>query len=293
MSADIGPTTGRRVRTRTVTVAAVVSETPDAVTLVYDAPDEPDYRAGQYLTIDPHQFSTLRRFIQLMELLKKRTEPARAYSMASAPHEPLAITIKEECWTPGDQQYPTLLSPFLVREVTAGMAMTVSGFTGSYCLPDDIESRTDHIVHLCAGSGSVPNWSILKSALRERTRLRHTFLYSNTTWDDVIYRDALEALAAAHPDRLSLVHTLTRQTDFTRVPAGVRSGRITSSLVREMVRDYSTAVFYACGPALSPWQRLSAREKGVQPAPRFIESVHDIIRELGVPRGRLRTESYG
>jgi 3-ketosteroid 9alpha-monooxygenase subunit B len=238
------------VRTRHVTVAAVVSETPDAATLVYDAPDEPDYRGGQYLTIDPHQFPTLLRFVQLMELLKKRKEPARAYSMASAPHEPLAITIK-------------------------------------------IESRTDHIVHVCAGSGSVPNWSILKSALRERTRLRHTFLYSNTTWDDVIYRDALEALAAAHPDRLSLVHTLTRQTDFTRVPAGVRSGRITSSLVREMVRDYSTAVFYACGPALSPWQRLSARDKGVQPAPRFIESVHDIIRELGVPRRRLKTESYG
>jgi 3-ketosteroid 9alpha-monooxygenase subunit B len=285
--------TGRRIKAMQTTVAEVIVETPDTVTLVYEGPDNYEYKAGQFLTIDPHQFPSLLRFIQLLEQLKKKKEPPRAYSMASAPHEPLAITIKEETWTPGHEKYPTLLSPFLVREVKAGMPMTISGFTGPYHLPDDIESRTDHIVHLCAGSGSVPNYSILKGALRDSPRLRHTFLYSNKTWDDIIFRDALNALAAVHPDRVRVVHTLTRQKDFTGLPDTVRTGRINADLIREVVPDHETAIFYACGPALSPWDRLMAKEKGVEPSPRFMESVHDMVRELGIPKQRFKEESYG
>jgi ferredoxin-NADP reductase len=216
--------------------------------------------------------------------------------MASAPHEPLAITIKEENWTPGHEKYPTLLSPFLVHEVKAGMPMTISGFTGPFTLPDDIESRTDHIVHLCAGSGSVPNFSILKGALRDYPRLRHTFLYSNKTWEDIIFRDALNAIKAAEPERVRAIHTLTRQKDFAGLPPDVRTGRITVDLLRELVPDYDTSYFYACGPALSPWDRLLAKEKNVEPTPRFMESVHEIMQALGVPKGpkgRFREEAYG
>ena len=106
--------------------------------------------------------------------------------------------------------------------------MTVSGFTGPYTLPDDIAQKTDHIVHLCAGSGSVPNFSILKGALREAPSLRQTFIYSNKTWDDIIFRDALNQLAADNPGRVRVVHTLTRQKDFSTLPAGVLSGRLTT-----------------------------------------------------------------
>jgi ferredoxin-NADP reductase len=293
MATETLPAAVRRARTMQVTVADVVVETPDTVTLLYDGPDARDYRAGQFLTIDPHQFSSMLRFVHLLEVLKKRKEPPRAYSMASAPHEPLAITIKEETWTPGQHTYPTLLSPFLVHEVTAGMPMTISGFTGPYVLPDDIENRTDHIVHLCAGSGSVPNWSIVKSALRERRRLRHTFLYWNDTWDDVIYRNALDALAAANPVRLRVVHTLTRQQDVSGLPRGVRTGGVSTDLIREVVPDFGTAIFYACGPALSPWSRLAAKQQGIVPTPRFMENVHRVIKELEIPRQRFREESFG
>ena len=91
------------------------------------------------------------------------------------------------------------------------MRLVVTGFTGPYTLPPDITSKTDHIVHVCAGSGSVPNLSILKFALEHHPTLRHTFVYSNKTWSDVIFRDTLAELAARHPDRLTVVHTLTRE----------------------------------------------------------------------------------
>jgi 3-ketosteroid 9alpha-monooxygenase subunit B len=292
MSTDTVTTPGRRIKAMEVTVSEVIVETPDTVTLVYEGPYQFEYRAGQFLTIDPHQFRPLLRFIQLLEQLKKKKEPPRAYSMASAPHEALAITIKEETWTPGEQKYPTVLSPFLVYEVKAGMPMTISGFTGPYNLPDDIEEKTDQIVHLCAGSGSVPNFSILKGALYQHPRLRQTFVYSNKTWDDIIFRDALATMAARDP-RVRVAHTLTRQKDFSGLPADVRAGRLTTELLREIVPDHETAIFYACGPALSPWDRLAAKEKNVEPAPRFMESVHAMMRDLGVPKQRFKEEAFG
>jgi 3-ketosteroid 9alpha-monooxygenase subunit B len=293
MSTQAATAPGRKIRAMQVTVSEVIVETPDTVTLVYEGPDTYEYRAGQFLTIDPHQFPSLRRWIQLLELLKKKKEPPRAYSMASAPHEPLAITIKEETWTPGEQQYPTVLSPFLVHEVKAGRPMTISGFTGPYHLPDDIESKTDHVVHLCAGSGSVPNFSMLKGALRDCPRLRHTFVYSNKTWDDIIYRDVLGRLAAEHPDRLRVVHTLTRQQDWSGLPDTVRMGRMTVDFLREVVPDHATAFFYACGPALTPWDRQVAREKGIEPPPRFMETVHEMMKALEVPKARFKEEAFG
>src|SRR5207248_11794286 len=68
------------------------------------------------------------------------------------------------------RSFPPLLSPLLVKRTTRGMRLVVTGFTGPYTLPADVSARTDHIVHVCAGSGSVPNFSMLKLD-RKSTRL--------------------------------------------------------------------------------------------------------------------------
>ena len=139
-------------------VAEVLTETYDAVTLVFfTGNDRLEYKAGHFLTIDPHQFEALKRFTAFLEDLKGRPEAPRAYSMVSAPHEQnLAVTVKEEYYTSGQTKYPPLLSPFLVRAAVPGMRMSVTGFTGPYTLPSDVASKTDHVVHLCAGSGHAP-----------------------------------------------------------------------------------------------------------------------------------------
>ena len=206
------PSERRRIKELEVMLADVVVETYDTVTLVFfTGNDRLDYRAGHFLTIDPHQFGELERFIAFLEDLKGRKEPARAYSMSSAPHERyLAVTVKEERYVSGQTKYPPLLSPLLVKGDLRGHRIAITGFTGPYTLDDDVESRTDHVVHVCAGSGSVPNFSILKHALAHHPTLCHTFLYSNKTWRDVIFRRELDALQAAHPRRLRVVHALTR-----------------------------------------------------------------------------------
>jgi ferredoxin-NADP reductase len=284
----------RRIKEMEVMVADVVVETPDTTTLVFfTGNDRLDYKAGHFLTIDPHQFESLERFIAFFEDHKGKKEPPRAYSMASAPHEKyLAVTVKEERYVSGLTKYPPLLSPLLVKRTLRGMRLVVTGFTGPYTLPDDIQSRTDHLVHVCAGSGSVPNFSILKHALREHPKLRHTFLYSNKTWDDIIFRRQLEEIERQQSDRVKVVQTLTREEP----PAGrpdVRRGRIDKNLLREHIPDPSACIVYACGPAIGPFDKAAAKEKGVEPTPRFLETVLAGLEEIGVSDDRIKRESYG
>ena len=276
-------------------VADVVVETADTSTLVFfTGNDHLEYRAGHFLTIDPHQFEALERFTAFLEDLKGKREPPRAYSMCSAPHERyLAVTVKEEQYVSGATKYPPLLSPLLVKRTVKGMRLMVTGFTGPYTLSPDIDSQTDHIVHICAGSGSVPNFSMLKHALEYYPRLRHTFIYSNKTWRDIIFRDALIELEAKHPERLRVLHTLTREPDVALCGPSVRKGRVNADVLRQLIPDLDSCVIYVCGPGISKFDREAAKEKGEQPQPRFLESVLADLKSLGVPNARIKRESYG
>lgn len=277
------------------TVVEVVAETEHAATLVLSAGDErPVYRAGQFLTIDPHQFRSLEAVTAYLEDAKGRTEPPRAYSLSSAPDEPeMAVTIKDERFVPRATQYPPLLSPLLVHGMATGMPLAVRGFTGHYVLPDDVEATTDHVVHVCAGSGSVPNLAILKYALRHHAGLRHTFIYSNRTWGDIIFRAQLSDLVEAFPSRLHLVHALTREEPGGQPAGDIHFGRVDADLVRRLVPDPSAALFYVCGPAIRKWNRAAARARGTEPPPQFMESMKALLESLQVEPQRILTESYG
>jgi 3-ketosteroid 9alpha-monooxygenase subunit B len=277
------------------TVTRVQWETPDTATLSLDVGGAPlDYKAGQFLNIDPHQFRELAPLAAFLQEQKGRREIFRSYSLSSAPHEPLvAITVKDEPYLPGLTRYPALLAPLLIHGRLAGSRLKVSGFMGPYVLPEDVESRTDHIVHVVAGSGAVPNFAIVKDALHRGLKLRHTFLLSNKTATDMLYREALDALEAAHPDRLRVVHTLTRETDTAAFGPRVRKGRVDQALLEELVPDRETCLVYVCGPAITPWDRRKALETRTPATPRFLETVVGHLHTLGVHDKRIKREAYG
>jgi ferredoxin-NADP reductase len=292
---DLAEPPSRRIKEMEVMVADVIIETPDTTTLVlFTGNDRLEYLAGHFLTIDPHQFESLERFTSFLEDLKGRREPPRAYSMSSAPHERyLAVTVKEERYVSGSTTFPPLLSPLLVKRTLRGMRLVVTGFTGPYTLGPDINAQTDHIVHVCAGSGSVPNFSMLKFALAHHPKLRHTFVYSNKKWSDVIFRDELTKLAAQHPDRLRLLHTLTREEDERVFGPTVRKGRLNQALLREAIPGPSECVVYVCGPGISKFDLAGAKKSGTPPPARFLESVLEDLKALGVPDKRIKREFYG
>lgn len=284
-----------RIKELEVMVAEVIRETPDSATIVlFTGNDRLEYQPGHFLTIRPQQFPSLDRFCKFFEDVKGRKEPARAYSLCSAPHErQLAVTVKEERYVSGVTKYPPLLSPMLVWRLSPGMRMVVTGFGGPYTLPADIDSRTDHLVHICAGSGIVPNLSILKHCLANGMKLRHTLIYGNKTWEDVIFQRQLEDLARQHPDKLRIVHTLSRETRASASTGEVRNGRVSEALIREFVPDPSGVEVFACGPGVGKFERQAAKEKGEEPAPRFLETTLEALENLGIPDERIHRESYG
>ncbi|MGB3563506.1 MAG: oxidoreductase [Thermoanaerobaculia bacterium] len=284
-----------KIKKLEVMVAEVIRETPDTATLVlFTGNDRLEYKPGHFLTIDPHQFPALERFIDYFEETKGKKEPARAYSLSSAPHEQyLAVTVKEERYIPQVTLYPPLLSPLMVWRIQPGARMVVTGFGGPYVLPDDIQDRTDHLVHICAGSGVVPNMSILKHALATEPKLRHTLVYGNKTRRDVIFRRDLDELAHRHPDRLDVVYALSREPDATGHGESYHSGRVDADLVRKHIPDPSAVEIFACGPAVGKWERLTAKDAGQTPKPRFMETVLEALDSIGVAKDRIHRESYG
>ena len=289
------PKQRKRIRELEVMLADTIEETPDTTTLVlFTGNDRLDYQAGHFLTIDPHQFPQLQRFTAYLEDVKGKRELPRAYSMCSAPHERyLAVTVKEEQYVSGLTKYPPLLSPLLVRRLPRGTRLEITGFTGPYVLPPDIETRTDHLIHVCAGSGIVPNYSIIRHCLEVLPKMKHTLIYTNKTYDDIIFRRQLEQLAVEHADKLSVVHTITRDTESTLKYQHLRQGRINEALMREFIPAPSEVQVYCCGPGITKYDREAAKARGEEPGPRFLETTLSLLDKIGVKNNQIHRESYG
>ncbi len=284
-----------RIKELEVMVSDVKLEAPDTVSLtLFTGNDKLNYEPGNFLTISPQQFPALERWVHYLQDLKGRKEPPRAYSLASSPDEKyIAITVKEERYTSGSTLYPPLLSPILALRTPPGTRMVVTGFTGPYKLTDEVRSQNDEIVHICAGSGIVPSFSIIKHDLRVNDSLKHTLIYSNKKHEDIIFKDDFELLEEEFPGRLNVIHTLTREEDTTLYSDDVRRGRISEALLREAIGRPDSKAVFVCGPDHHPWQKKAAREKDETLPPSFLQSVLGYLERLGVPKDRITKESYG
>ena len=123
-------------------------------------------------------------------------------------------------------------------------------------------------------------------------KLKHTFLYSNKTWDDIIFRDELARIERQHTDRVKVIHALTREEPLIG-KANVRRGRIDATMLREAIPEPSACIVYACGPAISVWDKRAHAAKGTTPPPRFLETMQVYLGTLGVPRDRIKIEAFG
>jgi ferredoxin-NADP reductase len=227
------------------TVTAVGEETPRARTLSLDVPDWAGHRAGQHLDI------------RLTAEDGYRAE--RAYSIASAPGEPPAITV--ELLEDGE------VSPYLVEVVREGDAFDVRGPIGGYFVwaPED----GGPLLLVAGGSGVVPLRAMLRHRRLSRSEVPTRLVYSSRTLDDVIYR---EELGEDDPGR-DVVLTLTRvwPPDWSG-----RTGRVDAELLADVAwpaRDEPLAL--VCGPTS------------------FVEVVAAGLVELGYDPARVKTERFG
>ena len=196
-------------------VKQVIAETDDAVSIVFDIPDD---RAEVFAYV-PGQFVTLR-------LVVDGETRYRSYSMSSSPavDADLQVTVKR---VPGG-----VVSNWLVEHATEGDVLDVSTPTGAFVLTD---TEVD-IVAFAAGSGITPVFSIVKSALHTTSR-RVRLLFANRQRDAAIFGDALDGLAARHTERLEVEHH-----------EDVVQGFVDATTVTRFIGASPDAVVYICGP---------------------------------------------
>ena len=76
--------------------------------------------------------------------------------------------------------------------------------------------RAHHVVMLVGGTGIAPMLQALHALLgTPNDRSQTTLLYSSKAQEDILARGTLDAWEAAHPDRLKVRHTLTREPEGT------------------------------------------------------------------------------
>ncbi len=197
-------------------VAAVIPETDEACSLVFDVP--PDL--GKAFEYQPGQFLTLR-------IPSDRDgSVARCYSLCSSPltGDPLTVTVKQ---TPGGYA-----SRWIAANVKPGSVLDVLPPAGMF-VPSSLD---DDFLLLAAGSGITPVMSILKSVLAAG-RGRVVLVYANRDERAVIFGPALKELAAAAGSRLLVVHWLD-----------VLQGVPTTDQLVPLIRPFGAFQIYASGP---------------------------------------------
>ncbi len=215
-------------------------------TLELNVPGWADHLAGQHLDV--------------RLTAEDGYQAQRSYSIASAPGEPLALTV--ERLDDGE------VSPYLVDEAREGDGFEVRGPIGGYFVwePDD----PARVLLVGGGSGVVPLMAMARSRARVGGTAPMRLLYSSRSLEDVIYKDELEELPG---DGFEVVHTLTREQ-----PAGWTgySRRIDPELLAEVawpVEDEPKV--FVCGST------------------RFVDAAADGLVGLGYDPRWIRTERFG
>jgi ferredoxin-NADP reductase len=234
-----------RLTWQTATVSSVVDETATVRTLSLEVPDWAGHRAGQHLDV------------RLTSDDGYRAE--RSYSIATAPGEPVTITV--ERLDDGE------VSPYLTEDVRPGDQFEIRGPIGGYFVWDPVDGGP--LLLLAGGSGIVPLRAILRHRAREESPVPVRLLYSSRSWADVIYRTELNQRA----EGVAVIETLTRMQ-----PAGWTgyARRVDQQMLTEVAWSATQApLAYACGPTS------------------FVESVAVGLVALGYPPGRVKTERFG
>ena len=242
-----------RLAWRVATVVEVRGETPRARTLVLDVPGWPGHRAGQH--------------VDVRLVAEDGYQAQRSYSIASPP-EDAAISLTVERLEDGE------VSPYLCDVLRPGDGLEVRGPIGGYFVWER-SSPGGPLLLVAGGSGVVPLMAMLRHHARgdaaERARVPVRLLYSARGWDDVIYREELERLAA-RPE-VGVTFTLTRAA-----PPGWTGHR----------RRIDRAMLEAEG-----WPPDSAPRAYVCGPTPLVESVATLLVGLGHDPARVLTERFG
>jgi ring-1,2-phenylacetyl-CoA epoxidase subunit PaaE len=237
-----------RVEFYPLMVARVDRLTGDSAAVTFDVPpglaDRFAFAPGQSLTV-------------------RRGDERRSYSICAVRGRPPRIGVRE---VPGGA-----VSGWLVHEVRPGDVIEVQAPSGSFT--PDLDAPAQHVA-IAAGSGITPVLSIAGSVLAAQDKATVTLLYANRRSDSVMFADEIADLKDAYPDRICLVHVLSREAQEVELFNGRLDPAKLRTLLPVTVDVAAVDHWWLCGPF------------------GLVEGALGVLAELGVPRQRVHRELF-
>lgn len=238
-------------------IARISPEAAGAVAITLAVPPE----QREAFAFKPGQFLTVRAQINGQDV-------RRSYSISSAE----SLLTRQGELTLGIRPVEGgVFSNWAATQLKAGDSLAVMPPDGRFTVH---KPRAIHRVGFAAGSGITPILSIVASTLEGSDEAKFTLVYGNRRMDSVMFNEALQDLKDRYPDRLTLIHVLSRQAQ--EVP--LLEGRIDGDKVREIIAALlpvgSMDEVFVCGPEA------------------MIEATEKALLEAGLRADRLHTERF-
>jgi ferredoxin-NADP reductase len=234
---------------RLAEVIGVTPETPRAKSLLLEVPGWEGHRAGQHVDV-------------------RLTAPdgyqaQRSYSIASAPEQERVELVVERL-EDGE------VSPYLTHELRSGDKLELRGPIGGWFTWEAEEGGP--LLLVGGGSGVAPLMAMIRHRAASGSEVPCRLLYSSRSFEEIIYREELETLAASDGS-LEVFHTLTR----SRPPGWTGyAHRIDAEMLREVSWPANeNPLPFVCGSTS------------------FVEGVADALVGLGHDPARIKTERFG
>jgi ring-1,2-phenylacetyl-CoA epoxidase subunit PaaE len=220
------------------------NSTPDSVSLHFKKPIGFNYKAGQYGT-----FSFL-----------IGNEPfIRTYSFHTSPDtDPdLGITIRRV----NNGVVSTHLLNNKISEVQ------LNGVTGQFFIETSPDNER-HLIMFAGGSGITPMLSIIKTALHNGPRTTISLIYSNQTFDRIIFKNELFDLDKSFQGRLKVYHVLTKETNAPADFPIYYKERLSKLIIKKLIKNILAEVSYPIEYYLSgPYEFMQMTEEAIRSIP--------------------------
>jgi ring-1,2-phenylacetyl-CoA epoxidase subunit PaaE len=237
-----------------VRVKKITRETADCVSITFDIAETLSerfaYKQGQHLS--------MRTFINGEEV-------RRSYSLCSSP-------LDKEWKVAVKKVDGGVFSSFANEHLKAGDEIELMPPMGHFFCELNAAHKKSYVA-FAAGSGITPVLSILKTVLSTEPGSNFTLVYGNRNRASIIFKEQLEALKNKYINRLSIIHTLSRE----KTDAAINHGRIDEAKCEVLFAkavDIKADEFFLCGPE------------------EMIFSVKDYLEAKGVDKKKIHFELF-
>ena len=240
-----------------LTVKRVSPEAAGSVAITFAIPAD----ARDAFSFQPGQFLTLRA--------KVNGEDVRRNYSISSPRSRLAKAGEMEIGIRPVEG--GVFSNWAAQSLKAGDTLSVMPPDGRFVVK---KQRAIHRVGFAAGSGITPILSIAATTLEEQPESKFTLVYGNRRMSSVMFNEALQDLKDRYPDRLTLIHILSRQAQEVDLLQGRIDGDKVRAVIKALLPVASMDEVFICGPEA------------------MIEATEQALIDAGVPESRVYSERF-